>query len=550
MLDDLKLGREAMIRKKLNYLVKKGLFNQVAVKAGDISIETSVEEQRPTGFSILQEVLSPSSFLISLPLTDSNNTNWGTIEGKISSNHVLSLIDLEIRSILIITIGLCFALIGVILFVSDRVVAPILNLTASVRSKLRNDIPYNENEIDQLKLAFKLYDEEITRAKIAIADHSRLEAMSNIARQVSHDIRSPLSALNIVVSTITQIPDQSRTIIRDSLNRINDIANDLLQRNSRENYAISNLNSEMMAAVLETIVLEKRIQFQDRPEVSISLDIGNAFNVFSEIRRAEFKRVLSNLINNSIESLNSLPGEIRVGLKCDETQVEISVCDSGIGIPSEILEKLGLEEVTHGKNSGESGYGLGISHAVRTVESFGGTLKILSEVNKGTTIRILLPKCENPAWFIPEIPISFSQKIIVCDDDTTVHRMWDELLVSHHLTNQEILHFISPTDFSNWLKQNPSYRDIVVLMDYEFLGEKVNGIDLIREFNLEQRSILVTSHYEDFGLQQLCTKHQVKMLPKCIAHYIGVRRGKSTSKVDVQLSLAERRNALLNSPNN
>ena len=56
----------------------------------------------------------------------------------------------------------------------------------------------------------------------------RVEAVNKLAKQVAHDIRSPLSALQIGVSSLKGIPEQSRVLIRSALDRIQDIANDLL----------------------------------------------------------------------------------------------------------------------------------------------------------------------------------------------------------------------------------------------------------------------------------------------------------------------------------
>lgn len=98
------------------------------------------------------------------------------------------------------------------------------------------------------------------------------EVLGTLAAQVSHDIRSPLSALNLVVSTITNLPEEKRILIRSSVNRINDIANDLLCKSKSRATTDSQIDSsknnktqvEMLSALVDVLVSEKRIQIRDK----------------------------------------------------------------------------------------------------------------------------------------------------------------------------------------------------------------------------------------------------------------------------------------------
>jgi signal transduction histidine kinase len=103
----------------------------------------------------------------------------------------------------------------------------------------------------------------------------------------------------------------------------------------------------------------------------------------------EWLRVLSNLMDNAIESLPKTGGRVRVQLALIlPSLISVAVMDTGSGIPKEILPKLFARGATFGKTQGT---GLGLFHAKSQIESWGGKLEIASTSEIGTSIRITLP---------------------------------------------------------------------------------------------------------------------------------------------------------------
>ena len=72
---------------------------------------------------------------------------------------------------------------------------------------------------------------EQKRAAVTAEQMKRSSALNELASQVAHDIRSPLAALDSVVNRLAQLPEQERVFMRSAINRIKDIANNLLQKN-------------------------------------------------------------------------------------------------------------------------------------------------------------------------------------------------------------------------------------------------------------------------------------------------------------------------------
>ncbi len=109
--------------------------------------------------------------------------------------------------------------------------------------------------------------------------------------------------------------------------------------------------------------------------------------------KQKLARVLSNLLNNSIESVEGQIGRIRIVSKKTEDSAVIQILDSGKGIPKNILGRLGEEYFTWGKPSGN---GLGLAHAKSLIHKWHGSIEIKSQENVGTLVEILLPRAQDP----------------------------------------------------------------------------------------------------------------------------------------------------------
>ena len=153
------------------------------------------------------------------------------------------------------------------------------------------------------------------------------------------------------------------------------------------------------------IISEKRIQFREKQNIEIESDISNGYGLFASMESLELKRIISNLLNNSIEALLSERGKVKVSLQHLGEFAVILVEDNGRGIPEHVLSQLGNEGVTFGKESTQSGHGLGLFHAINKIKEFGGEVKIESNVGVGTKIYLLIPKVASPSWFVEKLTL-------------------------------------------------------------------------------------------------------------------------------------------------
>ncbi|MFN3454320.1 MAG: sensor histidine kinase [Pseudobdellovibrio sp.] len=365
--------------------------------------------------------------------------------------------------------------------------------------------------------------------------------IADIAQQVAHDIRSPLSALSMVTATLKDIPEEKRIIIRNATQRINDIANDLLSKGkhtvlndiSKENpqtlmtESVQKLTVQFLPVLVDLLVSEKRMQYMMRSDLEISTELSEGFGAFALVDDRELKRVMSNLINNSVEAFTNLSeqkNKIIVEVKkLNSKQVVILIKDNGQGISEEVLSKLGHEQLSHGKeNSKYSGSGLGLYHAKKTIESLQGEFKIESTLNQGTTVSLILPLSETPSWFATEIDLTGKKMLISLDDDISIHQIWSGRLQSLGLTDKiQHIRFQSYELFTDYINQNiDKLSQMQMLIDYELLNQLKTGLDVIEDLVLEKYAILVTSRYEEDRIQERAKKINLKILPKALSGFV------------------------------
>lgn len=340
----------------------------------------------------------------------------------------------------------------------------------------------------------------------------------DLARQVAHDIRSPLAALNIVLGTVNSIDEETRLLIRHSITRIQDIANNLLTKSregtNKEDEATKKRDVHLVSSLIDGIVTEKRTQYRERINVEIiHRQCEKSYGVFCEVIPSEFKRVLSNLVNNSLEAIFE-KGTVSISLETEDGFAIIKIKDNGKGLSKECLAKIGQRGFTVKAD----GSGLGLSHAYKTVEAWLGKIDFESEQGVGTAVTIRLPLAQSPAWFVDELKLVHGTSVVILDDDASIHQIWDRRIQS---SGVEVVHLSTPDQLSEWIRANSS-KPTVYLIDYELLGFTKSGLDLIVENNISESSILVTSRFEEKLIRERCAELNVRLIPKGLAGFMPV----------------------------
>lgn len=386
---------------------------------------------------------------------------------------------------------------------------------------------------EQLKLENQINETKILQLKneafqITVTEQ---EKFKKIVGQVAHDIRSPISTLQTLVQTTEELPEQKRITLRRAIINIEDITNHMLTHYKPEESILTENNQRqyvLVSVILAEIISERRYRYQNSPiqfELIINNPQVNNF-VFIQIEPSNLRRMLSNIINNSIEALPEEGGKVILTLKSTNEWIEIEVADNGKGIPFEALHNLRQKIAI--KTSKKGGFGIGLTQVFDVVESNYGEFEIYSTdvgENHGTAVSIKFPKSKAPNWLAHEINIAPDDIIIIVDDDTSIHGAWDSRInyIVEKFPTIEVKHFIDGKEALDFIDVVSSSKDhICLLSDYELLNQNINGLDIIEQSGVK-RAILVTSHYTNPQVREDANKIGVKILAKELAHSIPLK---------------------------
>lgn len=356
-------------------------------------------------------------------------------------------------------------------------------------------------------LGIALAIKTITNSEMEIA-----RRMKNLALEVSHDIRSPLSSLTMMLKEYNFNNPDERKVVLASLERINDIANNLLSLNKSE-IVDNSYESRLLIPLISSVISEKRIQFSEIKNLKIitSFNCSPFTSVFLD--ESLFQRAISNLLNNSIEAIVD-HSEIHVTLNEELNVMQLVIEDFGCGMPPEVLQKIGERGFTTKDKFLNAGHGIGFSSSIETIRKFGGKINVISTQGKGTKIVIQLPKSPNPIWLVKGINLNLYEEVWILDDDPSIHYQWSKRI------GGVVRNFYSIEDFRTQLEKSTSKKRLF-LVDYELNAIK-NGLDTMMELNIDQSSILVTSIFDTKEILKKVTAHGIRMIPKYLIEHIEV----------------------------
>jgi signal transduction histidine kinase len=363
----------------------------------------------------------------------------------------------------------------------------------------QNTLPVDAvREVKELSLGYFSVLQRLREASEREIKQARLLSQVELARQVAHDIRSPLAAFQVVLKEVDGMEESARVLLGSAIQRIRAIADQMLERG----HSIEKPLEAWVALLTEQVVEEKRLQY---PDAQIINDFSPLppLAVFCGI--SDWKRVLSNLLENAIQAS---PKAARIWIRAERhgARLRIQIQDQGRGIAPEILSQIGERGFSFGKHSGS---GLGLSFAREKLSLWGGTLSVASELEVGTTVTLDIPSAISALWMCAEIDLRCAQTIYVLDDDPEILERWKRR-----------------TSSATWvgmlkLPGAPPETQALYLVDDEFRGATERGLEWIERHGLWSNSVLVTHRWED--VQHECARRGLRLLPKTLIERIPLR---------------------------
>jgi two-component system, cell cycle sensor histidine kinase PleC len=250
-----------------------------------------------------------------------------------------------------------------------------------------------ELQAQQLADLAEKYAEEKTRAEEAN------QAKSKFLANMSHELRTPLNAI-IGFSEIMEAClfgplgaekySEYCSDIRESGKYLLDVINDILDMSKIEAGRIrldrEELELERMLADAMRVVSARA----EEKRLTLTSEIASDIR-FTADRRA-IKQIMLNLLSNAVK-FTPEGGRVNVRGRLSTNSVMIIIEDTGIGIPKDALQKLGrpFEQVESQLTKRHQGSGLGLAIAKSLTELHGGSMRIRSTANVGTTVMVRLP---------------------------------------------------------------------------------------------------------------------------------------------------------------
>lgn len=256
----------------------------------------------------------------------------------------------------------------------------------------KNEMIVLEASSKEINFLIKSYNgmvEKLEKSAIKLAQSEREEAWREMAKQVAHEIKNPLTPMRLTVQSFQRKFDPTAPDVKQKLNDYSETLIQQIDTMTAVASAFSNFAS-MPAQQNETLNVVEVVE--------LSLDIFNEEyivfqseeeEIISKMDRTQLIRIITNLVKNATQAIPEIQHykSILVTVKRQGDNVEITVTDNGIGIQKQDIDRVFEPKFTT-KNSG-MGLGLGIIKNI--IENYKGTITFETEYGKGTTFTVTLP---------------------------------------------------------------------------------------------------------------------------------------------------------------
>jgi two-component system, NtrC family, nitrogen regulation sensor histidine kinase NtrY len=334
------------------------------------------------------------------------NNNYNTI-GYINLTYFAKQDDLkkDISAFLVALINIYVLLFAFSIFVtfiiSSRITKPlqiIQERLGKIRLGKRNEpIEWtHDDEIGGLVNEYNRMVEELTESVNLLAKSERESAWREMAKQVAHEIKNPLTPMKLSVQHLQRAWKEkspnldsimqkfSQTLI-EQIDTLSNIATEF------SNFAkMPRANNELvdLSSILKNVVT----LYGESESVAITYyeHRSGPYTVYSD--KEQLIRVFSNLLKNAIQSIpDTHEGHVHVEMKIENKNIIVSVKDNGIGISATEKEKIFTPNFT----TKSGGTGLGLAMVKNIVEQASGEIWFGTVVNEGTTFFVSLPVYQN-----------------------------------------------------------------------------------------------------------------------------------------------------------
>ena len=348
---------------------------------------------------LIHEELEGSDYLSAyVPLFDGKNRVIGYLNTPYFAKN--EELNKQISSLVVNVLNIYFLLllvgVSIAYIISRQISKPLLLIQEKIaKTELRGSnelIVYDrDDEIGQLVKQYNKMVMELEESADQLAENEREDAWREMAKQVAHEIKNPLTPMKLSMQHLQRAYEQgpsekldalfkkTSVLFIDQINSLSNMASEFsnFAQMPEDKFTKFNL-SEVLANTVELFIRSENVAIKTQidPDIWVIADVE------------QLKRVFNNLIKNAIQAVpEDRTGKLEISLKPIRKMARIRVKDNGSGIPLDLYKKVFVPNFST-KNSG---MGLGLAICKKIIESAQGNISFVSEVNKGTTFEVNLP---------------------------------------------------------------------------------------------------------------------------------------------------------------
>ncbi len=300
----------------------------------------------------------------------------------------LSRLALVYLLMLLIAIAIAY-LVSKYITKSIKTVSEKINQTKLDKRNEKIILENASEEMHNLVNAYNDMVDELGESAVKLAKSEREQAWREMAKQVAHEIKNPLTPMRLTVQSFEQ---RFNTNDPEAKEKLNEFSKSLIQQ------------IDTMSSIASAFSSFAEMPKQKREELDVIEVVKLALDIFHEdyihyfhqedkllvqLDKTQLIRVVTNLIKNAIQSLEDQANpKIEVKVVENNGNVLISVADNGKGISEQDKTKIFEPKFT----TKSSGMGLGLPMIKKIVEAYDGTITFVSEVERGTVFTVSIPK--------------------------------------------------------------------------------------------------------------------------------------------------------------
>ncbi|MCM2256427.1 MAG: ATP-binding protein [Vicinamibacteria bacterium] len=287
---------------------------------------------------------------------------------------------------LLLAAGLAFSM-------SRRISGPLFALTAATRRVARGDLgarvePTTRDELRELVEAFNQMASELVRQRNDLERSNRLAAWAEMARQVAHEVKNPLTPIQLASEHLRRVYADRREDFGATLETC---TTTILRQVATLRAMVTEFSSfarppELRALDLQDVIAEAAAPYGSALPPGVSLVVEPGAGPLVQGDRRLLVRALVNLIENALSAVAE-GGRMQVRALAEDGRAVLEVVDDGPGVPAEVASR--AFEPYFSTRSG--GTGLGLALVQRIAEAHGGGALLTPALPRGTRVRLWLP---------------------------------------------------------------------------------------------------------------------------------------------------------------